>query len=360
MASSSQRDRTGEAGFDDVETDASTGISEITEKMCYEDGDKEQKTTSDKAKSKKHKKEVQEKEAEAAEASGESKTAQDAEDTEEAGAPCPTIELCQNVISTKSDLVSVTEKTEFSIKASLPKEAGSISEKSMNNSQSGDSATQKGVPQERKPTDLTYSRTKAFGPNHVISQGQIDSYTARVLAMEKSLGNNNENRVEQSATATATATAIEPVFPYQIIGVDPTRARSPSVPNTLTLGIPRDLDEYRFGLLDDTSPSSSRRALSPLLEVRRPHCTLNCENCKTILEERFRHSRFHQVKGMLPIGLTRSFIFSKAINTFVIFLFFFLLFFKKKLFYSRKNIWKQTKKRMLKYICWLFVFVKFK
>lgn len=42
-----------------------------------------------------------------------------------------------------------------------------------------------------------------------------------------------------------------------------------------------------------TSPdggTSPRRAVSPLLEVRRPHCTLNCESCNLFLEDVYRHS----------------------------------------------------------------------
>lgn len=37
--------------------------------------------------------------------------------------------------------------------------------------------------------------------------------------------------------------------------------------------------------------ASPRRAVSPLLEVRRPHCTLNCETCNAFLEDLYRHSR---------------------------------------------------------------------
>lgn len=36
--------------------------------------------------------------------------------------------------------------------------------------------------------------------------------------------------------------------------------------------------------------ASPRRAVSPLLEVRRPHCTLNCESCSLFLEDIYRHS----------------------------------------------------------------------
>ena len=39
-------------------------------------------------------------------------------------------------------------------------------------------------------------------------------------------------------------------------------------------------------------PPSPRHALSPLLEVRRPHCTLNCASCTAVMEERFRHSKY--------------------------------------------------------------------
>lgn len=42
-----------------------------------------------------------------------------------------------------------------------------------------------------------------------------------------------------------------------------------------------------------TSPdggASPRRAVSPLLEIRRPHCTLNCEFCNVYLEDIYKHS----------------------------------------------------------------------
>uniref|UniRef100_A0A0C9RFT0 guanylate cyclase n=1 Tax=Fopius arisanus TaxID=64838 RepID=A0A0C9RFT0_9HYME len=35
--------------------------------------------------------------------------------------------------------------------------------------------------------------------------------------------------------------------------------------------------------------ASPRRAVSPLLEVRRPHCTLNCDSCSVYLEDIYRH-----------------------------------------------------------------------
>lgn len=34
--------------------------------------------------------------------------------------------------------------------------------------------------------------------------------------------------------------------------------------------------------------TSPRRAVSPLLEIRRPHCTLNCDYCNAFLEDRYR------------------------------------------------------------------------
>lgn len=40
---------------------------------------------------------------------------------------------------------------------------------------------------------------------------------------------------------------------------------------------------------DSSTSTSPRRAVSPLLEVRRPHCTLNCDHCNAILEDRFKH-----------------------------------------------------------------------
>ncbi|KAI4496757.1 hypothetical protein M0804_000567 [Polistes exclamans] len=55
-----------------------------------------------------------------------------------------------------------------------------------------------------------------------------------------------------------------------------------------------------------TSPeggASPRRAVSPLLEVRRPHCTLNCESCNTYLEDIYRHKIVEGVRkgGSSPL-----------------------------------------------------------
>lgn len=48
--------------------------------------------------------------------------------------------------------------------------------------------------------------------------------------------------------------------------------------------------------------TSPRRAVSPLLEVRRPHCTLNCDNCNAILEDRFKHLSNHFIVLMLNLN----------------------------------------------------------
>lgn len=259
MASSSPKNGTGteESGsYENVDESRKN-----SEKMCYEDGDKERKTDTKKGSKDKDKDKEKEKDKKEIE----KVTEKEPEETEK---KCDEtkVKIVENVISGDDEDRIIPEESDVVV------------------------SDEKTVPvaesQEKEPSTCSI-RTKTFGPNHTISQGQIDSYTARVLAMEKSLGS-NETRVEQSVTATTT-TVVD--YPYQHITSDPVRARSPSVPNTLTLGIPRDPEGYQYGSMDDTSPSGSRRALSPLLEVRRPHCTLNCENCKTILEERFKHSK---------------------------------------------------------------------
>lgn len=59
--------------------------------------------------------------------------------------------------------------------------------------------------------------------------------------------------------------------------------------------------------------ASPRRAVSPLLEVRRPHCTLNCETCNAFLEDLYRHSRFHHrnILQIQPIRLSLYVVLSK-------------------------------------------------
>lgn len=192
------------------------------------------------------------------------------------------IESSQNVISKNSDPFPVAEKTQEMVKEFSPRGESPTSEKPMNNSQYTDETMSVALPQ--PTTEIGYSiSTKNFGPNNLISQGQIDSYTARVLAMEQSLG--NENRVEQSVTSNKS----KDYHQYSESDSSQQRTRSPSVPNTSMLGIPKEHDR-RF-VMDDATLFGSRRPLSPLMEARRPHCTLNCENCKSVLEERFKHSR---------------------------------------------------------------------
>lgn len=55
---------------------------------------------------------------------------------------------------------------------------------------------------------------------------------------------------------------------------------------TMSLHLPKDSNPNGREVGTSTSP---RRAVSPLLEVRRPHCTLNCDHCNAILEDRFKH-----------------------------------------------------------------------
>lgn len=303
MASNSRRDGTGEESgcYKDVDSESKKN-SETIGKMCYEDGDKERKTDSEKGKhgkggkDKKGHDQTQEKE-----------VVQDVEKpvtiTKEEAGNTDSDEKCDDS-NINSENVIPAEIDPDTTDRVLPEEnrVAEAVQQEISDVPSQDQTVPDAESAERKSliddsgrsinVQKSSIRTKSLGPNHLISQGQIDSYTARVLAMEKSLGN-NDSRVEQSAVAVAaTSTVSDRDYPYQHLSSDPARARSPSVPNTLTLGIPRDTDGYQYGSMDDTSPSGSRRALSPLLEVRRPHCTLNCENCKTILEERFKHSRF--------------------------------------------------------------------
>ncbi|KAJ8923610.1 hypothetical protein NQ315_010189 [Exocentrus adspersus] len=53
----------------------------------------------------------------------------------------------------------------------------------------------------------------------------------------------------------------------------------------MSLNLPQDPSNGR----EVGTSTSPRRAVSPLLEVRRPHCTLNCDNCNAILGDRFKH-----------------------------------------------------------------------
>ncbi|KAJ1525962.1 hypothetical protein ONE63_009147 [Megalurothrips usitatus] len=47
---------------------------------------------------------------------------------------------------------------------------------------------------------------------------------------------------------------------------------------------------------------SPRGALSPLLELRRPHCTLNCSTCNTILEEKYKNVRSRRASFVKEAG----------------------------------------------------------
>ncbi|XP_004931415.1 atrial natriuretic peptide receptor 2 isoform X1 [Bombyx mori] len=53
------------------------------------------------------------------------------------------------------------------------------------------------------------------------------------------------------------------------------------------------------GGADSPSP---RRAVSPLLEMRRPHCTLACDYCAAILEDKFKRSSETRNRGTSPLS----------------------------------------------------------
>ncbi|CAH2233506.1 jg10795 [Pararge aegeria aegeria] len=55
------------------------------------------------------------------------------------------------------------------------------------------------------------------------------------------------------------------------------------------------------GGADSPSP---RRAVSPLLESRRPHCTLACDYCAAILEDKFRRSADMRNRGTSPLSVS--------------------------------------------------------
>jgi len=162
-------------------------------------------------------------------------------------------------------LVTDEENQKHDVLTDVPNDSGKT-ESTIGSSQPGPSAA---------PVTVTGTR----GPPQLFSQGQIDSYTARVLAMEKSLG-------APDAKTDPRPSRVEPPRGFECadcsyLKCEQPRTRSPSVPNNLTLG----------DICDDVSPSGSRKGLSPLFELRRPHCTLNCEHCNLIMEERLRHSR---------------------------------------------------------------------
>ncbi|CAH2095391.1 unnamed protein product [Euphydryas editha] len=49
---------------------------------------------------------------------------------------------------------------------------------------------------------------------------------------------------------------------------------------------------------------SPRRAVSPLLESRRPHCTLACDYCAAILEDKFRRNADVRNRGTSPLSVS--------------------------------------------------------
>ncbi|KAJ8709225.1 hypothetical protein PYW07_009051 [Mythimna separata] len=53
------------------------------------------------------------------------------------------------------------------------------------------------------------------------------------------------------------------------------------------------------GGADSPSP---RRAVSPLLEMRRPHCTLACDYCAAVLEDKFKRSADMRNRGTSPLS----------------------------------------------------------
>ncbi|KOB77691.1 NO-insensitive guanylyl cyclase, partial [Operophtera brumata] len=53
------------------------------------------------------------------------------------------------------------------------------------------------------------------------------------------------------------------------------------------------------GEADTPSP---RRAISPLLEMRRPHCTLACDYCAAVLEDKFKRSADMRNRGTSPLS----------------------------------------------------------
>ncbi|XP_052125063.1 uncharacterized protein LOC127749722 [Frankliniella occidentalis] len=51
---------------------------------------------------------------------------------------------------------------------------------------------------------------------------------------------------------------------------------------------------------------SPRGALSPLLELRRPHCTLQCATCNAILEEKYKHTRSRRASFVKEADIVQS------------------------------------------------------
>ncbi|CAG9828427.1 unnamed protein product [Diabrotica balteata] len=63
--------------------------------------------------------------------------------------------------------------------------------------------------------------------------------------------------------------------------------------HVMSLNLPQDQNNGK----EVGASASPRRAVSPLLEVRRPHCTLNCDYCNAILGDRFKHVQSNQASS---------------------------------------------------------------
>lgn len=101
--------------------------------------------------------------------------------------------------------------------------------------------------------------------------------------------------------------------------------------------------------IDSDNNSSPRRAVSPLLEVRRPHCTLNCDNCNAILEDRFKHLS-NSSNCMLSVhnNFTRCFYFLCFCMLYFTQCFTHTLLFDPKSLHFRSNPTNATKRQNLR------------
>ena len=100
----------------------------------------------------------------------------------------------------------------------------------------------------------------------------------------------------------------------------------------LTLNCDKDSSGNRMGERSNASSTSSlalptipgaspeggaspRRAVSPLLEVRRPHCTLNCDHCSCYLEDLYKQSRFIHLTNNKKINTKEFQYYSLIVST---------------------------------------------
>ena len=93
---------------------------------------------------------------------------------------------------------------------------------------------------------------------------------------------------------------------------------SPSKTSPSTLRLP----VQGLGMTGSSSMTElpRRSQLSPLLEVRRPYCTLNCDSCSAVLGERFKLSECSSKKKKKKNYREMHFILSKMIYYHIIFL----------------------------------------